>query len=853
MNHLPFIASICLLLFAIQAQAQSYSTINYTIADGLPSNQVYSMYQDQQGYLWIATNAGLSRFDGKKFENFTRRDGLDTYAINSMYQDAQGNIWLESRRNDQLQVYNGRKFRTIPKDSISIFCTNSTDWQASQFEAIWLQKQDGIHLVHPKKAQHLPIKKLDYLEHNWVYDLHVIDKQYWYLGTSLGFIIYDNGMYTNLTTNMGRTTQIHHIIPYNDVFWLQTDEGMQVFDPCDNSFSQQIFPTALHRNVIQSVVFDKRGHAWLGTINGLYKYDGVTFSHYTTADGLLSNRISQLFVASDNTLWISTASGMTVYRNERFVTIEDVNKGKAEGNQYYYSTHILEDHEGNIWFDGTEGIKKCTGFHFLNYSIDDPLSYKDASCVLVDKQNRTWIGHYDHGLNSYKNGEQTSYILSHNNVVDSSIYTIVQAPNDSIYVGTETGLWVFNKQQFDFIKLAHETTKKATIKRIRAILPDKQGGMWVLGYQHLHYYTPQYCKSYFIDDLLKPNGNGMIYTSENGDYFLTAYIDREGVLWTSTFNGLYRFSEHNDNKHFELVGSHNYLGRVTTIEQDKDGYYWLIGRPLQQINRTLIRFDGKYMISFDERDGLSNSILYKLCIQNGYLWLNTANGIERVDIERYNQLKNFSSINLNYNDGFTPIAGNWLCTTDNKGNIWFGHNEGVMRYSPYSHIQHTDTNKLHIARIRLNFEEVDWLAYSDQLDSVTKLPENLQLQTHENTLTFNLKNIHFSDRQHQRYQYHLEGFEQDWQTPTQQSHITYSNLAAGTYTFKARLLHHDRVVENSTTTFCFNIDVSLWQKTWFWAFIVLVSMLALSTLTLTYKILQWWQKRRLASQLLGLE
>lgn len=75
--------------------AQAYAEVRtFTMADGLPSNHIYDMVEDNEGFLWIATDNGVSRFDGKYFKNFTVKDGLPSYDAIQIAKDGQGKVWV---------------------------------------------------------------------------------------------------------------------------------------------------------------------------------------------------------------------------------------------------------------------------------------------------------------------------------------------------------------------------------------------------------------------------------------------------------------------------------------------------------------------------------------------------------------------------------------------------------------------------------------------------------------------------------------------------------------------------------------------------------------------------------------
>ena len=113
MNYKPkvgisVIFGILFLIFSIEAISQFSFYKNYTVNDGLPSSKIYHMIQDSKGYMWFATENGVSRFDGYEFRNFTTKDGLPTNSTLKLYEDYKGRIWFSSFTGEISYFNNGK-------------------------------------------------------------------------------------------------------------------------------------------------------------------------------------------------------------------------------------------------------------------------------------------------------------------------------------------------------------------------------------------------------------------------------------------------------------------------------------------------------------------------------------------------------------------------------------------------------------------------------------------------------------------------------------------------------------------------------------------------------------------------
>lgn len=106
------------LLICGSAFSQKYNFVNWTVEDGLVQSQSSFICQDQYRQLWIGTEGGISRFDGKKFITYTIQDGLPANHINTMLSDLKGNMWIGT--DNGLCVYDGKTFKSFKASSNNI-------------------------------------------------------------------------------------------------------------------------------------------------------------------------------------------------------------------------------------------------------------------------------------------------------------------------------------------------------------------------------------------------------------------------------------------------------------------------------------------------------------------------------------------------------------------------------------------------------------------------------------------------------------------------------------------------------------------------------------------------------------
>ncbi|MGD1088132.1 MAG: two-component regulator propeller domain-containing protein [Verrucomicrobiota bacterium] len=338
--------------------------------------------------------------------------------------------------------------------------------------------------------------------------------------------------------------------------WVGTDEGVSRFDGV-NFFSlgpQEGF----QGGPVQVLYGDSRGALWIGSMGGGLSYwQGGKLSKFTMQDGLPSDSITALAEDSNGSLWVGTQSGLVVWQNGHLASLSG-----AEIFSRKPITTIFRDHKGTMWVGATgAGIFSYQGDRFVQLrdaALDSLL--QDPHCLLVDQQGRIWIGAGD-AFVLCRDGDQWRRFGIPRHLATHYISTLAEAPDGTVWAGSVgEGLFEFKSGKL----VAVNASSGLSDNLVEALLEDREGKLWVGTHGGLNRI---YSKKVTV---LSHNG-GLDYGAVQG----LAEI-RPGLIWAAQPNGVYQW----DGAMFRrlrLSGLSAQEPSVGALLEARDGSCWVAG------------------------------------------------------------------------------------------------------------------------------------------------------------------------------------------------------------------------------------------------------------------------------------
>ncbi|MCP4757180.1 MAG: response regulator [Proteobacteria bacterium] len=457
---------------------------------------------------------------------------------------------------------------------------------------------------------------------------------------------------------------------------------------------ETVFTAAYNIGITQ----DREGFIWIGTANGIVRYDGYHAKWYKAGPKSLSSNIAPVvFTDSQGLIWIGTVGGgLNVFdKSTHTFTVH-----KHDPDNPYSLSHdsflwavdqIAEDEDGLIWAGTVNGLNsydKKTG-RFTRYLHDpndpDSLSHNVVWAIFPDREGIVWVG-TQNGLNAYhkKTGRFTRYIHDpddSNSLSDNWVYAVTQDRDGHLWIGTKSGgLNSYDKKTGRFVHYRHDSKNKNSLAHdeVFFIREDSRGDLWM---------GRSYSNPVGLERFDKRTGKFTLYqhdpkdpTGLSGNFIQSFLEDRSGILWVVDDLGpvnkydrrQHRFTLYEkDPNHQRGICSHS----ITTAIEDRGGNVWL-----GTVDSGFCRYDRKtdsfVAFTHDPKDprSLSHAYAYSLLEDSeGTFWVGTDDGILSVfDRESGTVVKRYQ------NPTTSTAAQGLLEDSKNPGHLWFGTGAGGL-------------------------------------------------------------------------------------------------------------------------------------------------------------------------------
>ncbi|MBP6619464.1 MAG: response regulator [Leadbetterella sp.] len=460
----------------------------------------------------------------------------------------------------------------------------------------------------------------------------------------------------------------------------------------------------LSHSFVKCMLQDRLGFIWLGTRNGLNRYDGYNFEVFKNnnqdTNSLSNNQINDIFESKTGDLWIATfGGGLNKYDRKKniFITFKNNTKDKNSISNNFLNT-VWEDHEGNIWI-GSDGngidLYNPKKNKFSHYTTHNTKNSKDdyIETIFQDSKRNIWVGTGHNGLFRFDFKTMTFIPFDLSKYIDLQtkdigIKSIFEDSRGQLWIGTNGhGLMVYQDETNSLKHYQYKFHNSAGLSAnvIYAIDEDKQGNIWI-GTENggLSVFNPQKqsFKTFIHDELDE-------YSLSNNSVY-SILRDKKNNMWIGTFNeGFDQVNIDADNfVHYRRKSNTNSLNsnKILTIYEDKNEVVWIgtDGGGLNQFNPKNGVFK-QFLNKPGNASTITGNHVLSVCeMANGEFWVGTwGSGITVLNSNRkvVRHFKHNSTLN-------SSLSNNniWKIFQDSENNIWIGtYGGGLNLYNPKDH------------------------------------------------------------------------------------------------------------------------------------------------------------------------
>lgn len=515
---------------------------------GLPQGGILQIFQTREGYLWLATQTGLVRFDGVRFQQVEdivpgAPTNLWTRAAS---EDQRGNLWLGSNESGLFRIGPGgvNQYTTaqgLPSNVIQCL-TPARDG------AIWICTESGLARMEVSgdepRIRAVPGAGIENVRATCEDSSGAL----WVGGDGPRVAIHTNGQFTSRPLKgLPASASVRALLCSGD-------------------------------------------SVWAGTTDGLIRIHGNDQRLYDVKDGLGDNFIFSLAAGTSSTLWIGTRNGFSRMRDGNLESFRP-----QDGLSQSTALSVFEDRESTLWVGTKRGLNQFVDGRGVPYTVSEGLPSNESGPVLEDRNNAIWAGTLDRGLVRF-DGQEFRTLTTRDGLASDTVYALSQDRDGSLWAGTENGL---NQLRDGRVIATYNVRRGLPSNIIRSLHQDRAGVLWVgtpkglASLRNGHFEPAEGAPNDPVVALAEDRDGHIVLATERGVFaggpsgfheirsngasvrpVNTLYQDNDGLLWMGLNGGGLRLLDGTTISSFAARDG-LYDGEIYGIVQDDQDRLWM--------------------------------------------------------------------------------------------------------------------------------------------------------------------------------------------------------------------------------------------------------------------------------------
>lgn len=769
---------LILLFTQVALYGQTYKYLG--VSDGLSNRRVYTIQQDQKGFMWFLTYEGIDRYDGTEFVHYKLYDG-DQYLDsplnfswlfitphNELYEiGRQGKVYRYDALKDRFEL-----FYSLPNRSYNSPLVNTA--YVDDNNRFWLATSDTLSIYNSESEKLLQVSDLLTKD---IYSIEQVDSTHFYLGTKKGvnYATLQNGsliLRKELETD-GHVNEMYYHEGL-ELLVIGTDlKGIVVYDVVNHQIEH--VHTSFGNFSVNSIKLFSKNELLIATDGGgVYKMDledhtlsPYIVATYNSSNGMNGNYITDLHIDQDERIWLANfPMGVTIRYNNR--TSYRWIKHAIGNNQSVVNDEVnavLEDSDEDLWFATNNGVS------------------------LYESNNGRWSSFMtDFSINR----RQNNIFLSICEVKPGVVW--VSGFGAAIYEIQKKGKTV---------KKVDPTIYNADLisdRYVNLLFKDSVGDIWIGGNYNLQRVS-------YNDGLLKKYEDiPAVYTMLDRD---------EETLWLGTAKGLYILDK--ENGALSQLDLPSGITPIYSLYQDKDKNLF-IGTSTSGLIIYYVANGDFSHYTVTNSSLVSNSIRTILSTCGKRLLLATEAGLSSFNLTQ-ESFRNWTKDQGLQSTHFNPNSG----IIRKNNDVVLGSAEGIIAFAKTCDFPENQSSKLVLHELRVLHKTITPNDSTKILDKPLDDIDQLTLKYSQNLFSIRLGTINYDYPSNVLYSWKLEGFYDEWSTPTTEKVLRFTNLSPGEYKLKLRVFtSEDKFNPMEERVLTIQIKKPFWLSPWAMALYLLL-------------------------------
>ncbi len=387
-----------------------------------PQGTIFSIWQSHDGYLWLATQRGLVRFDGVRFTTPENNNGvsLENVWVRSLLEDERHDLWIGTNDAGLVRLHDGAMTQYLP--GASVYCLT-------------------------------PVRPGEF----WVC-------------TAKGLARVTNGTFQSFGAEQGLTNlsvRGASLAPDGKLWSGGETASLDIWN--GTGFEHRRLATLPMNASVRAILCSRDGAVWVGTTNGLIRLKDGKERRFTAADGIADDWVASLAEGASGAVWIGTRSGFSRFQNG---DIESFRSQDGLSQSMVYA--LREDREGSLWVGTKHGLDQFFDGRTIPFTFSEGLPSNDTGPVFEDHSGNVWVGTVGAGL-ARVDGRRVTVVTTRQGLAGNKVYALAEDAAGGLWAGTDAGV---SRLRNGVVEQTLTTRDGLPSNTIRCLFRDSHGDMW---------------------------------------------------------------------------------------------------------------------------------------------------------------------------------------------------------------------------------------------------------------------------------------------------------------------------------------------------------------------------------------